>query len=244
MPRATQTKSASSRTRPPAALLVHDEQVPLKIRKYRGSRRMTLRYNPLKHEVCLSLPYYVSVAEGMRFVTSRHDWLKEQMAVTRSRTRLEDGARLSVFGVGYTITHVQGSREAVRAEDGRIYVGGEKDFLARRVRDWVKAATRREIEQLATHYADALGKTVRRIRLRDTSSCWGSCTSDGYLNFSWRLAFAPREVMEYVVAHEVAHLVEMNHTPRFWQVVAHIYPGYERHKTWLRRHGHELYTVG
>ncbi|MBV8939567.1 MAG: M48 family metallopeptidase, partial [Alphaproteobacteria bacterium] len=122
-----------------------------------------------------------------------------------------------------------------------LLVAGEPDFVPRRVRDWLKAEARREIARRAEAHAEALGCRIRRITLRDTVSRWGSCSSDGRLSFSWRLMLAPAEVLEYVVAHEVAHLREMNHSAAFWRIVAQRCPYHAEARAWLKRHGAQLY---
>ncbi|MBE0554766.1 MAG: M48 family metallopeptidase, partial [Rhodobacteraceae bacterium] len=93
------------------------------------------------------------------------------------------------------------------------------------------------------HYAGLLGRRVTGITLRDTRSRWGSCTAAGRLMFSWRLIMAPPAVLDYVAAHEAAHLVEMNHSPAYWAVVGRIFPGWQAQRGWLRRHGPGLHAL-
>ncbi len=101
-----------------------------------------------------------------------------------------------------------------------------------------------DLQKAAQAYAEALGVRVKRLSIRDQSSRWGSCTSAGSLSFSWRLILAPPFVLDYLAAHEVAHLVEMNHSARFWRVVARVCPSVERAKTWLDTHGNDLHRYG
>ena len=141
------------------------------------------------------------------------------------------------------IEHV-GGRGVVRMENNFIIVPGDVGFMARRVREFLKAHAREEISRLAKDKAKRVGKTVKKISLRDTSSRWGSCSHDGNLSFSWRLVLAPHEVLEYLVAHEVAHLKEHNHSKAFWALVAQLFPAYEQAQQWLRRYGQKLYSYG
>jgi predicted metal-dependent hydrolase len=97
--------------------------------------------------------------------------------------------------------------------------------------------------QASDHYAAKIGRRVTRVTLRDTRSRWGSCTAEGALMYSWRLIMAPPEVLRYVAAHEVAHLVEMNHSNRFWAVVEGLYPGWQTQRAWLRSHGGALHGL-
>ena len=117
---------------------------------------------------------------------------------------------------------------------------GNRDFFP----DQLVTEARRDLQRSAEAYAAELGVRVRRLSIRDQSSRWGSCTSAGSLSFSWRLILAPPYVLDYLAAHEVAHLVEMNHSPRFWRVCAKICPSVERAKKWLDTHGNDLHRYG
>jgi predicted metal-dependent hydrolase len=128
--------------------------------------------------------------------------------------------------------------------DGEILVRGDPAHLPRRNTDHLKALARREFATRARVLAARLGKSVTRVGVRDPKSRWGSCSSTGALSFSWRLVFAPEAVVDYVVAHEVAHLVEMNHSPRFWKVVASLVPDSKTPRAWLKHHRLELLSYG
>ena len=119
-------------------------------------------------------------------------------------------------------------------------VGGETDFVNRRVLDFVKRETAAYIDEKARKMAAQIGKKVNRITMKDTSSRWGSCSGKGNLNFCWRLGLAPVFVLDYIIAHEVAHLQEMNHSLRFWRVVSELCSCRSEAEIWLRRHGQSL----
>ena len=103
---------------------------------------------------------------------------------------------------------------------------------------------RTDLDACVSRHSKTLGVKARSISLRDQTSRWGSCTAGGLLSFSWRLIMAPAHVLDYVAAHEVAHLVEMNHGPRFWKHVARCMPRLEEAKRWLRSHGADLHRYG
>lgn len=148
-----------------------------------------------------------------------------------------------MLGQDYVLKHV-GGRGTITREGNVIQVPGDEAFMARRVRDWLKAQARERIAQEARQKAQALGKTVRQVTVRDTVSRWGSCSHDGNLSFSWRLILAPAEVCDYVISHEVAHLQEFNHSAAFWALVEQLSPGYRQWRNWLSVHGHGLYAYG
>ena len=131
-----------------------------------------------------------------------------------------------------------------RTTAGRLLiVHGERAHLPRRLADFLKREAKRDIEALVEKHTAAIGKRAKAIRFRDTSSRWGSCTSDGKLSFSWRIMMAPPPVINYLVAHEVAHLKEMNHGPKFWKLCEELCPDTERCKAWLKRNGGALQAI-
>ena len=125
-----------------------------------------------------------------------------------------------------------------------LCVAGGIEHVERRIHDFLKREVRKDLQRAAHAYAELLDVKIRRLSIRDQSSRWGSCTSSGSLSFSWRLIFAPPVVLDYLAAHEVAHLVEMNHSPRFWKVVGRVCHHVERAKAWLDAHGDDLHRYG
>jgi predicted metal-dependent hydrolase len=115
--------------------------------------------------------------------------------------------------------------------------------LPRRLTDYLKREAKREIEALVEKHTAKVGRKAKAVRFKDTSSRWGSCTSDGNLSFSWRIMMAPRPVINYLVAHEVAHLKEMNHGPKFWKLCEELCPDTERCKAWLKKNGSTLQAI-
>jgi predicted metal-dependent hydrolase len=132
-----------------------------------------------------------------------------------------------------------------RKEDGvpTLFVNGERSHLPRRIADFLKRQAKKDIEALVEKHTAAIGKPAKLVRFRDTSSRWGSCTSEGTLSFSWRIMMAPPPVIDYLVAHEVAHLKQMNHGPKFWKLCEELCPDTERCKAWLKRNGGALQMI-
>lgn len=219
------------------------ERLPVIVTKRTGARRMVLRYQPLRHALSLTLPRYVSIKQGLRFAHSKRDWIERQLRRKAPRIAFADGTLLPILGVPHTIRH-HGGRGVAEARENVLYVPGEAQFLERRVKEWLIKRCREEILSLATMKAHAIRVQFKKISLRDTTSCWGSCTSDGNLSFSWRVIFAPYHVLEALVSHEVAHLKEHNHSAAFWTLVSQLSPGYEQADRWLKAHGSTLYAYG
>ncbi|WP_254453309.1 M48 family metallopeptidase [Siccirubricoccus sp. G192] len=154
------------------------------------------------------------------------------------------GAEVPLGGLPHVIHHVPAETEAARLEPGAIVVSGEAEAVPRQVGEFLRGEARRRIQVLSAGHAALLGVKPRALRLKDTRSRWGSCAPDGTLAFSWRLVMAPDWVLDYVVAHEVAHLRELNHSSRFWAHVARLTPHRDAAVEWLRTNGPMLLRVG
>ena len=166
----------------------------------------------------------------------------------RTRSPLPRGGLVPLRGEPHRIAAAGGLRGLVRvgeqAGEAVLHVPGAEEHLARRLTDWLKREARQDLSRAVELHADALGHRHAGITLRDTRSRWGSCTSDGRLSFSWRLVLAPPFILDYVAAHEVAHLAEMNHGPQFWALCRRLAPRTEEARGWLRREGGRLHLYG
>lgn len=215
--------------------------MPIVIRKHKTARHMVLRYQCGQQCIALTLPRYVTIGQGLRFVEERREWILSQLAEQKDIPYLADGTEIMVLGERLTIRHV-GGRGVVHRQGNSIMVPGDPVFLPRRLSDWLKKSVRSEISRLAQAKAEALGRTIRKISIRDTRSLWGSCNEKACLSFSWRLVLAPYAVLDYVVSHEVAHLVELNHSPAFWRVVEQLCPNWRESREWLKTYGRQLHA--
>jgi predicted metal-dependent hydrolase len=219
--------------------------VPVSIRVNPQARRIGLRIDPAERKVELVLPRSVSVKIGLRFLAAKREWIVARLAVLPQPVPFAEGAIVPVFGVPHRIRRESApSLQLVRIGDGEIRVSGNPAYLALRVRDHLVAAARAELAPRARRLAARIGREVARVNVRDTKSRWGSCSGQGNLSFSWRLILAPEPVLDYVVAHEVAHLAEMNHGPRFWRLVESLAPGSAAQRAWLRQHRNRLLAYG
>lgn len=219
-------------------LILRDPPTTVALRRSHRARRLTLRVSARDGTVHLTLPKHVPEDEAQRFVESQSDWLRARLDALPRPVKVEPGATLPILGALHKIRPVAGRR--VRVERGEIGVPGDGDTAGRKVAGYLKTLARDKLTAAADRYAGALRRAPGRISLRDTGSRWGSCTSRGDLMFSWRLIMAPEDVLDYVAAHEAAHLVEMNHSPRFWALVEQLRPDWRGQRAWLRTHGATL----
>ena len=235
----------------PSTLLVkHGSQVfAIRLRRHRRARRYTLRIHPTDREAILTMPPRGTIMEAKDFAQLHGGWIAARLGRLPKAAPFQPGTVVPLRGVPHRIVHRSGERGTVWTEtresgDKVLCVAGDYEFIDRRVHDFLKREARRDLQRSAQDYGQMLGVRVKRISIRDQSSRWGSCTSAGSLSFSWRLILAPPFVLDYLAAHEVAHLVEMNHSARFWRVVARICPSAERAKKWLDTCGNDLHRYG
>jgi predicted metal-dependent hydrolase len=226
----------------PAAL---ELGTPISIRISPRARRIALRINAAQRTVELVLPPGVPKSHGLRFVQSKRGWIAARLAALPPSVPFAEGAVVPVFGVPHRIRReIDAAAPPVAIVDGEIRVRGEPVHLARRVRDFLMAKAGKELSLRARRLAARIGRDITQITVRDTRSRWGSCSGRGNISFSWRLIFAPEPVIDYVVAHEVSHLVEMNHGPRFWRLVESLSPDSGTPRAWLKRHRSRLFSYG
>ena len=196
----------------------------------------------------LTVPSHGRWAEATAFLDRQTAWLAARLKRAARPTAFAAGERIPLRGQEHLIGATGRLRGRVEfAEiDGTpvLLVPGEPQHHARRLTDWLKAEAQRDLEARVAVHAATLGVEVKSVRLRSQSTRWGSCSSTGRLNFNWRLILAPDYVLDYVAAHEVAHLVEMNHSPAFWSAVARALPDMARGRAWLKAHGRQLMVYG
>lgn len=219
-----------------------DEEIPIVIVAKRGLRNVTMRPKVVpEKQINISKPWMVPDKYVLQFVEQKSRWLERIFQKVPEKVSLQEGDFIDFLGKKILIKHDSNLRSnKFLSEESTLIVGGDKDLMESRVREFIKKQLLYEIK--------AIIKTTpkeywpRRIALRDTCTRWGSCSSTGTMSFSWRLAFAPYEVMRYVVMHEVAHRKYMDHSPDFWHQVSVLYGfGVERAKRWLAQHGAELH---
>lgn len=207
------------------------------LRRSSRARRMTLRVTRAEGQVILTLPLRASLTEGRAFAESRLDWLRNVRAELSPAPEVVFGALFPVEGAMLEIAPNPG--RGTRIEDARLLIPAARS-PGPVVAAFLRQLAHARLIAACDRHAARLGRPFRAITLRDTRSRWGSCTQDGRLMFSWRLAMAPPQVLDYVAAHEVAHLAHMDHSPAFWAATGRLFPDYAVQRKWLRRHGSEL----
>jgi predicted metal-dependent hydrolase len=222
-------------------------ELPVAIVENRRATRLTLRIVPGGQSLRLTVPPHVSDRQIDDFLLRNSHWASTRIARLPKPVEVVDGARIAFLGTPHRIVRIEALRGIVEpAElDGEpvLKIPGPAATLARRLRTYFQKEARARLNIAVSRYARALDVRPRAIRITDTASRWGSCSSTRTLSFSWRIVMAPVEVLDYLAAHETAHLRHMNHGPHFWQLVRELCPQMDSQKEWLRRHGARLHAV-
>jgi len=192
----------------------------------------------------LTMPPHGRWREAEDFLSRQRNWLAARLKRAPGARRFADGAIVPLRGIPHRIVGRATLRGRVEikllGDQPALDVPGGPEHLARRLTDWLKKQAETDLRDRVDLHANRLDVRPTAISLRSQSTRWGSCSSAGRLNFNWRLIMAPSFVLDYVAAHEVAHMVEMNHSPAFWEKVEHTLPDMARGRAWLKAHGQDL----
>ena len=244
-------KPTRAKARPPETVKrahwVGERALPLKIRENGRATRITLRIEPGGRALNLTVPLGLRKGEIENFLDRHQDWLVARLSSFSDDNPVRIGGSIQLRGIDHRIEHtgnLRGLTEALQIDDENILkVSGLEDHLGRRLATFLKKEARRDLETLVARHAASIRKPVVSISLKDTRSRWGSCSWDGRLSFSWRIVMAPPLVTDYLAAHEVAHLQEMNHGPKFWSLCHDLCPQMDDARRWLKKHGSHLHAL-
>lgn len=228
----------------PEALDLDGRSVPLAVQWNKRARRLTVTVDHTLRQVRLVLPSRVGIDEGLAFCARNGDWIVNNLARLPEPVPFAHGSKLPILDETHEIVHLPDARRGVWQEPGRICVSGHEEHLPRRLGDFLRGLALQRVQALVKEKAAVVGREVGRITLRESRTRWGSCSPSGDLSFCWRLLFAPQSVLDYVVAHEVAHLVHLNHSQRFWKVCQRLTGDTAGARRWLVRHGQTLWRYG
>jgi len=219
----------------------------LQVREHPHATRMTLRIEPGGKALKLTVPLGLRPREIDSFIERQQGWLMTKLARYPIDCRLAEGGTIELRGVRHSIRRTGNLRGLTETrmvgETPVLLVAGLPEHLPRRVADFLKKEAKRDLEEAVRRHSARIGIRPVAVRFKDTKSRWGSCTSDRVLSFSWRIVMAPPAVIDYLAAHEVAHLKEMNHGAAFWRLCGELCPDMDDAKSWLKRHGNRLQAV-
>lgn len=224
----------------PLTVTLEGRTYPVKLRRNARARKMILRVDALNAEIKLTAPPYVSMKELQKFVSENTLWLETEHSRVADISPLASGDFIPYLGEQHQVFYTNRSPRKVELSDKKLRVGGPADQAPARLERWFRAEAKSILGDDAAVFAEMLDTSFERVSIGDMKSRWGSCSSSGTLRFNWRLILAPVEVRRYVAAHEVSHLLEMNHSDAFWRHVERAVPDYRQLRKWLRAHGADL----
>lgn len=213
--------------------------VAVVLRRSARARRVTLRVSGSQGAATLTLPARLPLREALAFLASREAWLRDHLGRLPARLVPEPGLTIPIEGRPVTLLAGPGRR--VVAGEGTLTLPESR--FAPALAAWLKARARDRAAAACDRHAAALGARVTRLTLRDPAGRWGSCTADGAIMLSWRLILAPPDVLDYVAAHEVAHLAHLDHSPAFWAICRGLCPGMDGPRAWLKANGASLHAL-
>ena len=220
-----------------AAALGYD----IKVVKSPRASKLILKIDNKERIPVLTIPRYCSSKRALEFVRSNQDWIDSCLSKIPQIRQFQNGEQLSLFGKTYTIKHMPKARAGVFFDGDSVCVSGGREFLHRRLRDFIKEQAQKKFHQASQRLAAKIDCRVNDVCIKDTKSRWGSCSNRNNINYNWRIALAPDYVIKYLIAHEVSHLRHPDHSEDFWNCVASFEPRYHKGRDWLKEHGKELY---
>lgn len=219
----------------------------------RSPRRRTIEIIVRNGGVDLMLPQFVSDDEGFAFVRSKKAWIEKTLAkhqeieLEKPVRHYQDGEQFEYLGQPFTLSIYIAKKPEAKLVNGQLFVGvkgnsrsSKSDSIKKQVWTWYQREAQKILTTKTLSLAEQIGRECKSVKLRRTKSKWGHCTPDGDIQYNWQIIAAPEPVVDYLVAHEVSHLVHLNHGKRFWRHVEKLCPDYLEHEQWLKVNGHKI----
>ncbi len=216
----------------------------IKIQKNPRAKRIILRVSNISSNICLTIPKHETEKNAVEFLVRNKDWMLRELKRVPKKILFLDKSEIPYMGVNHKIVYAGEYTNLIYIYNKKIIVFGKKDELSKNLRTWLHNRAKIEILNIAKLKVNFLNKTFNKVKIKELRSSWGTCGENGNLSFSWRLILAPRHVMEYIVVHELCHLVELNHSKNFWRLVTDLFPQKKISQDWLKSNGTYLHFFG
>tara|TARA_R110001592_G_scaffold16881_10_gene71657 strand:+ start:19785 stop:20459 length:675 start_codon:yes stop_codon:yes gene_type:complete len=217
------------------------------VKRSKRARRLALRLDPVERVINLVVPHKMPIEQAYFFAMEHEEWVRQTLEKLPTPILFTHGTTLPIFGDTITLDITIDDnlkRTTLKQYDDVLKVKTYQGDPTTRIKTHLKKIARAGLADMASDKADQINKAVSTVSVRDTKSRWGSCSQDGSISFSWRLIFAPYAAIDYVVAHEVAHMIHMDHSKKFWKVCEQLSCDYKVGKAWMKAHGNELMRYG
>lgn len=201
------------------------------------ARRLSLRIAPRDHALTVTVPQSCPPAQALAFVHKNTGWIVSRLQRLAQGPSFTADSLITIEDKPYRILHDPTRHGGAWIENDTLVITGDAAFLSRRVMQYLRQYATRALGRDLRAMAQTAGLKPGRLDIRDPTSRWGSCSSTGRIMLSWRLILAPHPVRHYLIAHELSHLAQMNHSPAFWKHVATLTPHRDVAENWLRHHG-------
>lgn len=219
----------------------------VKLKRSKRAKRVALRLDPKERIINLVIPEHMSPRKAYQFAQNHEDWIRETLDNLGQAIPFEHSQTLPFFGDTLSLDIVHDDtlkRTQIKHEGDQLIIRSYMENPANRIKHWLKKQAQKGLADIANEKAEQINKPLASVTVRDTKSRWGSCSNTGELSFSWRLIFAPYAAIDYVVAHEVAHRIHMDHSKAFWTLCEELSLNYTEGKNWMKQHGNDLMRYG
>jgi len=206
------------------------------------AKRISLKIDAKKHIPVVTLPRFCTANYAIDFIDRHKDWIEESLNKIPKKIEFKHGDKLSIMGQIYIVNHTPNAKAGVWLENGMINVSGGEEFLNSRLKNFVKKVAKNELSKLAREKAKVINCYVNKVCVKDTKTRWGSCSTKSNINFSWRIVLAPSIVIDYLISHEVCHLIHHNHSKEFWSELDNLAIDMKKGNSWLKENGNSLFS--
>lgn len=219
-----------------------DQSIPIIAALNNRAKRISLRYDHKNQNVVVTVPTKSLLPQARLFVKENHAWIVK-CANSQSFQFIKPNSVLTIFGKPYFIKHVPSHMKQTWLTETELIIYSPDSHFTPLLEIWIKSLALTFFEEKSYDFSKCFKDLIiTKISIQDRKTAWGTCSGKGNLSYSWRLALAPLEVALYVCAHEVCHLMELNHSPKFWKIVSEICPSYKEHRSWLKQNGKSLFS--
>ncbi len=232
----------------PLQMMLAGEMRLVSLRRTAKTQRYTLRLKLGTRQLVVTMPPRGTICQARIFLNRHENWLQARLNALPEKIQFKHRAIIPFQGEMYTIVRMNSARGTTcidtQSDSPVLRVSGNEEHVSRRVTDFLKRSAKEKLTKATYKYAAQLDVSIKRITIKDTTSRWGSCSSQGAIAYSWRIIMAPDYVLDYLAAHEVAHRREMNHSSRFWTLLRNMCSETDRAEAWLKKHGQSLHEYG
>ena len=224
-------------------ILHKNDEIEIIIKKNKLSRNYKLTFDKRRLYGLVSIPKHISFKDGIAFAQENADWLSEQYNEMMPLIKIENGLNIYFEGEKRKLIYLNDQKSNVKLSNKSIIITNGNNAHQKIFYEWIKKRVLEKTKETVFNFSKILNVKIRNIRLSNSFSYWGSCNSNNDISINWRLVFSPSEVLEYIIAHEMSHLVEFNHSKKFWTLVDKLISKRKKQEIWLKKNGNYLYRV-